>query len=156
ISGSELQPFGHGNLQLTKGSAWSEPIQTLAIDFSGDKDTVRSTAQLLLAAGATNAKLTYTPRTQRYEVTLSADRLKLDQLQAVQKRGGISGKLIAHVNGQGTITDPQLSANLQIPDLQVSGQKFSGVKAQLDLAHQRANATVDSEVAQGFLQAKGS
>lgn len=155
ISGSELQPLGHGSLQLAKGSAWGEPLQALTVDFTGDKDTVHSTAQLRLAAGATNAKLTYAPKTQHYEVALDADGLKLDQLQTAQQRGGISGTLTAHVNGQGSVKDPQLSADLQIPDLQVSGQKFNGVKAQLDLAHQRATATLDSEVAQGFVHAKG-
>ena len=156
VSGSALQPLGHGNLQLAKGLAWGEPVQALSLDFHGDKDSVQSTALLRLAAGSTNAKLTYVPRTQHYEVTLNTDGLKLDQLQAAQQRGGISGTLTANVSGQGTVKDPQLSANLEIPDLQVSGQKFSGVKAQVDLAHQHANATLDSVVAQGFVHAKGS
>ena len=156
LGGSELQPVGHGSLQVTKGSAWNEPIRTLKLDFQGDRDSLHSTAQLRLAAGTADAKLTYVPKTQHYEMTLTADGLKLDQLQSVQQRAGsINGVLTAKVSGQGTVKDPQLSANVQIPQLQISGQAFSGVRAQMDLAHQHANVSLESVVEQGYVQAKG-
>jgi translocation and assembly module TamB len=156
LGGSELQPIGHGSFQVTKGSAWNEPIRTLKLDFQGDRDSLHSTAQLQIAAGTADAKLTYVPRTQHYEMTLTADGLKLDQLQSVQQRGGaINGVLTAKVDGQGTVKDPQLSANVQIPQLQVSGQAFFGVKAQMDLAHQHANVSLESVVEQGYVQVKG-
>ena len=156
LGGSELQPVGHGSLQVTKGSAWNEPIRTLKLDFQGDRDSLHSTAQLRLAAGTADAKLTYVPKTQHYEMTLTADGLKLDQLQSVQQRAGsINGVLTAKVSGQGTAKDPQLAANVQIPQLQISGQAFSGVKAQMDLAHQHANVSLESVVEQGYVQAKG-
>jgi translocation and assembly module TamB len=156
LHGSELQPAGHGSLQVTNGSAWNEPIRTLKLDLQGDRDTLHSTAQLQIAAGTADAKLTYVPKTEHYEMTLTADGLKLDQLQSVQERaGGVSGVLAANVSGQGTVKDPQLSANVQIPQLQVSGQTFSGVKAQIDLAHQHANLSLESVVEKGYVQAKG-
>jgi translocation and assembly module TamB len=156
LQGSELQPVGHGSLQITKGSAWNEPIRILKLDFQGDRDAVHSTAQLQVAAGTANAKLTYAPKTEHYDMTLTADALNLDQLQSVQQRSGtISGVLSINVTGQGTVKDPQLSGNVQIPQLQVSGQTFSAVKAQMDLAHQHANVTLDSIVEQGYVHAKG-
>jgi len=72
-----------------------------------------------------------------------------------QRAGSLSGVLTANVSGKGTVNDPQLSANVQIPDLQVSGQSFSGVKAQVDLAHQHANLSLESIVEQGYVHAKG-
>src|SRR3984893_18521008 len=156
LTGSELQPVGHGSLQVAKGSAWNEPIRTLRLNFQGDKDSVHSTAQLQIAAGTADAKLTYVPKTQHYEMTLTADGLKLDQLQSVQQRAGsVSGVLTANVSGQGIVKDPQLSANVQIPQLQISGQTFSGVKAQMDLAHQHASGSLESIIEQGYLHAKG-
>jgi translocation and assembly module TamB len=156
LTGSELQPIGHGSLEVTKGSAWNEPIRALRLDFQGDKDSLHSTAQLEIAAGTADAKLTYVPKTQRYEMTLTADGLKLDQLQSVQQRAGsVSGVLTANVSGKGTVKDPQLSANVQIPQLQISGQSFSAVKAQMDLAHQHANVSLESIVEQGYIHAKG-
>ena len=156
IDGSEQQPVGQGSLQVVKASAWNEPIRTLNLDFHGDKDSVQSTAQLQIAAGAADAKLTYVPKTQHYEVNLQTKGLKLDQLQSLQEHAGsLSGVLTANVSGQGTVKDPQLSANLQIPQLQVSGQNFSGVKAQLDFAHQHADVDLESVVEQGFVNVKG-
>ena len=103
-----------------------------------------------------DAKLTYVPKTQHYDMTLTADGLKLDQLQSVQQRpGSFSGVLTLNVGGQGTVKDPQLSGNVQIPQLQISGQTFSAVKAQMDLAHQHANVSLESIVEQGYVHAKG-
>jgi translocation and assembly module TamB len=156
LQGSELQPVGHGSLVVTKASAWNEPIQNLKLDFAGDKSSLHSTAKLQLPAGTADAKLTYAPKTQQYEVSLTAEGLKLDQLQSVQQRAGsLSGVLTASVSGKGTVNDPQLSANVQIPNLHVSGQSFSGVKAQVDLAHQHANLSLESIVEQGYVHAKG-
>ena len=156
IDGSEQQPVGHGSLQVVKALAWNEPIRTLNLDFHGDKDTVQSTAQLQIAAGAADARLTYAPKTQRYEVSLQTKGLKLEQLKSLHERaGGMNGVLTANVTGQGTAKDPQLSANLQIPQLQVSGQNFSGINAQLDLAHQHADVKLESVVEQGSMHVNG-
>jgi len=156
LTGSELQPVGHGSLQLTKASAWNEPVRNLKLDFHGDRETMHSTAELQLAAGKADAKFTYVPKTQHYDMTLTADGLKLDELQSVQQRAGsLSGVLTLNVSGQGTVKDPQLSGNVQIPELQISGQAFSGVNAQMDLAHQHANVSLESIVEQGYVHAKG-
>jgi translocation and assembly module TamB len=156
IQGSELQPVGHGSLQLTKASAWNEPVRSLKLDFQGDRESVHSTAELQVAAGKADAKLTYVPKTQQYDMTLTAEGLKLDQLQSVQQRNGsLSGVLSLNVSGQGSVKDPQLSGNLQIPQLQISGQTFSEVKAQMDLAHQHANVSLESIVEQGYVHAQG-
>ena len=156
FAGSELQPVGHGSLQLSKASAWNEPLRALKVDFQGDKNSLHSTAQLQITAGTANASVTYVPQTEHYEMTLTADGLKLDQLQSVQQRAGsLSGVLTADISGQGTIKDPQLSANLQVPQLQISGQTFSGVNAEMDLAHQHANLSLDSVVEQGYVHAEG-
>jgi translocation and assembly module TamB len=157
LSGSALQPVGHGSLQLSKASAWNEPIHALNLDFQGDKESVHSTAKLHIPAGTADAKLTYTPKTEHYDLALTTNGLKLDQLQSVQQRAGTaSGILSLNVNGQGTVKDPQLSANAQIPQLQISGQTFSAINAQVDLAHQRANVSLDSVVEQGYVHAKGT
>jgi translocation and assembly module TamB len=156
VNGSEQQPVGHGSLQLVKASAWNEPIDSLKLDFQGNRDSLQSNAQLRARAGAAEAKLTYVPKTQHYEMNLHTDGLKLDQLQSLQERAGaVNGTLTLNVSGQGTVRDPQVSGNLQIPQLQVRGQTFSGVKADLALAHQHAQLTVESVADQGYINVKG-
>jgi translocation and assembly module TamB len=157
ISGSQLAPVGHGSLQLAKGSAWNEPIRTLKVDFQGNSGTVQSNADLQLAAGTAKASLFYDPKNRRYKLKLDVPGLRLEQLQNVQQlSGNPTGLLTASVTGEGELSDPQLSATLEIPELQIAGQRFSGSRAQIDVAQQRANINVDSIVEQGFVRAKGT
>jgi translocation and assembly module TamB len=156
IDGSAQQPLGHGSLQLVKASAWNEPIDSLSLNFEGDRESLQSTAQLRTRAGAADAQVTFVPKTQHYEMSLNTAGLKLDQLQSLQERAGaVNGTLTLRVSGQGTIKDPQFSGNLQIPQLQLRGQTFSGVKADLALAHQHVQLTLESVAEQGYVHVKG-
>ena len=157
ISGSQVEPLGRGSLQLAKGSAWNEPIRLLKLDFRGNSGSVQSSAELEVAAGRAKASLTYEPKNEQYKLKLDVPGIQLDQLQNVQQLGGnITGLLTASVTGEGSVKDPQLSAKLEIPDLQVAGQRFSGSKAQIEIAQQSANINLDSIVEQGFVRAKGT
>jgi translocation and assembly module TamB len=156
LQGSEREPKGQGSLQLANALAWNEPIQTFVLQFHGTDESVESTLQVRVAAGAVNAKVTYFPKTQKYQANLDAPNIELDRLRSLQHRKGpVSGKLSASVNGEGAVTDPQLSAKVDARELLIGGQKFSDVDAKLDLAHQHANVQVTSGVAQASVQVKG-
>src|SRR5215467_13961648 len=157
ISGSQLAPLGRGSLQLAKGAAWNEPFRLLKVDFQGDSGSVHSSADLQLAAGTAKADLIYNPKNREYKLKLDVPALRLDQLRNVQQLGGnITGQLKARATGEGELRDPQLSATLEIPNLQIAGQSFSGSKAQIEVAQQRANVDLDSVMEQGFIRAKGT
>jgi translocation and assembly module TamB len=156
VEGSQQNPTGRGSLQLAHASAWGEPVRALKLDFQGDKETLKSTGQLQLPAGPVTANLTYSPKSQRYDANVSTVGLDLGRVQTLQERAGpVSGSLTATVTGKGTGKDPQLSAQVQIPELQISGQAFEKIQAQLNLANQHADFSVDSTVAEGYVQAKG-
>ena len=157
ISGSQTEPQGQGSLQLTKASAWNEPIRQLKLDFQGRSDSVRLTGELQLDAGVTKASLGYDPKMQHYELKLNTPGLRLDQLQTAQRSGGsVAGLLTASVTGDGTVKDPRLSATLEIPDLKIAGQSFTASKAQIEVAQQRADIKLDSVLQQGFVHANGT
>jgi translocation and assembly module TamB len=156
LEGSQQNPTGHGSLQLVHASAWGEAVKVLKLDFQGDKGSLKSTGQLQLPAGSVDANLTYSPEAQRYDASVSTVGLDLGRVQTLRERvGPVSGSLTATVSGKGTIKDPQLNAQVQIPELQISGQGFEKIQAQLNLAHQHADFSVDSTVAEGYVQAKG-
>jgi translocation and assembly module TamB len=156
VEGSRQNPTGRGSLQLVRASAWGEPVEALKVHFQGDKESLTSSGQLQLSAGSVDAKLTYSPEAQRYEANLSTVGLDLGRVQTLRERAGpVSGSLTATVTGKSTVKDPQLNAQLQIPELQISGQKFDKIQADLNLAHQHADFSVDSTVAEGFVHAKG-
>ena len=156
LEGSRQDPNGQGSLQLTKASAWNEPISDLTVKFSGANHAIRSTAQLQVPAGAVSANLTYSLSTGKYEANVSASGLKLEQVHAIQTRDlGLSGILTASVDGQGTLDDPQFTAHLQIPQLQIRDQAISNLQGQVNVAHERASFAITSNVAQGSAEAKG-
>ena len=53
-------------------------------------------------------------------------------------------------------TISQLSATVQIPQLQIREAKISGIKADLNVANHRADVAINSEIAQSFVEARGS
>jgi translocation and assembly module TamB len=157
IHGTEQNPQGQGSLQITKASAWNEPIQNLSVNFNGDGNSIHSDAKLVIPAGNLAASLTYQPKTQSYEVHVNTASLKLEQLESVQAQNlGVAGDLTLSAQGSGSFQNPEITANLQIPKLDIKDQTVSDVQAQLSLANQRANFTLSSKAEQGFIQAKGN
>ncbi|MGH9689528.1 MAG: translocation/assembly module TamB domain-containing protein [Candidatus Acidiferrales bacterium] len=157
IEGSEQSPSGHGTIQITRASAWGEPISRLAIDFQGRDHSLQSAIQLQIPAGNITSNLTYSPWSGEYDATVKSTALKLDQIHAVQARGlRLQGLLTIAANGRGTVKDPRLSANLKASQLQFRGQSVSAAEARLNVASRHMNFTLNSTVAQQNLQAKGS
>jgi len=157
IEGSEEHPAGRGSLKLVQASLWSQPVTSITVDFHGDKDIIIANTQVSLPAGTGNARLTYSCSTQHYEAKVDAAHLRLDQLQALQRRAAtpIRGTLTIKAEGEGTIAQPQLHATLDMPQLEISGQTFSEVYAQMDVVQQHAHMTLTSAVDRASAQAKG-
>ena len=65
------------------------------------------------------------------------------------------GTVTASVNGEGTLDDPQLTAVIQLPQLQVQQNSISGVKAELDVAHHYADLNLNSKVSEASVHAHG-
>ena len=154
--GSEQNPSGHGSVQLSHGSAWNEPVTNLSITFGTQGSSLRSNVEIQIPAGRVSGNLAFFPQTRIYDASIRTSELKLDQIQNLKNRNmDVSGLLTATASGRGTLHDPQLDANVQIPQLQIRGQTISEVKAHFAVAHQHANLTLNSTVNDGFVQAKG-
>ncbi|HXY03989.1 MAG TPA: translocation/assembly module TamB domain-containing protein [Terriglobales bacterium] len=155
--GSELRPAGHGSVQVMKGTAYDEPIRSLAAQFQGSDDKIQSRVDLTLPAGAGTADVAYTPATKAYRVALSVPGIVLQKLQSVQAKNlPLVGTLSASANGAGTIDDPQLDVVLQIPALQVRETAVTGMKAQVNVKSKQVNLLMTSNVTQAFVQAKAT
>jgi translocation and assembly module TamB len=155
VNGSVMSPDGKGSIELTQATIYDEPVQSLAVQFQGTGDSIHSTANLKLVAGALVADVTYAPKAETYEAKLSTTGIKLEQLPELQKRGPISGILVGTVNGHGAIKQPQLTINAQVNQLLVGNQPIQELKAQIDLVNQHANFTLQSQIAQNVIDAKG-
>jgi translocation and assembly module TamB len=157
IHGSEENPGGQASLNVSNGSAGNEPITHLAIRAEGDGNSVHASAQLQIPAGPVSVEATYAPKTQEYDAQLSAPKVVLTELRLPRAHElEVNGVASISASGKGTLKNPQLSAQLEIPELKVQDQTISQLRMQLNLADQHANFALNSNVINGYAEAKGS
>lgn len=158
VSGSELSPIGHGTVSLTNAKIAAEPVKSVNLNFQGTGDQVHSTVTVQLPqAGSANAVIDYAPKTEAYDARLTANGIKLDQLQTVKDKNlQIAGVLNLNASGRGTVKDPQLTATATIPQLTMQGQTMKGITFQTNVANHVANFNLDSEVLNTSARAHGT
>jgi len=157
MHGSQLKPMGSGSVRLAQAKVYGQPLQQFSVQFQGNGDEINSSLDVSTPAGSAKANLLFNPKSKGYQVQLDAPGIKLAQLQPVQERNlGVAGVLTATATGRGTLDDPQLTATVQIPQLQIRQASVSGIKADLNVGNHKAQLALDSEVAQTFVQARGT
>jgi translocation and assembly module TamB len=156
VNGSQLDPKGSGSLEITNARAYDEPIQNFVLKFHAENGSIASTLNVAASAGSANTSLTFTPKTKAYKLALDAPSIVLQKLKTVQQKNlAVNGTLSLSASGQGTLDDPQLTASLQLPRLDVKQKSIAGVKAEVHVANKQANLTLDSQVAQASVRARG-
>jgi translocation and assembly module TamB len=157
MSGSQKNPQGSGSVRLARARIYGQPFQQLAVQFNGRGDTLTSTLNASTLAGSAKAKVVYYLRTKGYGLEFDTPGIELAQVQTLKEKNlGIGGVLHITANGHGTLDDPQMTATVQIPQLQIREASVSGIKANLNVAKQKAELALDSEVAQTLIQARGT
>lgn len=154
IRGSQLNPAGSGFLQLTKAHVSDEPIQALAVKFQASNGTINSSLNASLPAGSATATLTFVPKTKAYKFQLNAPGIVLSRLHAVQNRNlALKGTLTVSASGAGTLDNPNLTATIEVPQLQIRQNSITGLKAEVNVANQRADLSLSSDIAQATIRA---
>jgi translocation and assembly module TamB len=157
VSGSQQHPAARGHLELTKAVVWKEPLNQFVLNLNGDKQTIHLNVGMRASAGTLNAQLDYEPSARRYQVSADTKQLDLAKVNILQRSiANLTGQLTADVSGIGTLDNPQLSASLQIPQLQLPGENFRQVDARLDIKNKHTDFRLRSAVEQTSLDAKGS
>src|SRR5438094_530802 len=155
VHGSQMNPIGSGSVKLLNAKAYDEHIQNLSLQFQAAGNTINSTATLKLPAGSATAKLVYVPKTRAYELQADVPGIALEKLAAVNAKNlPVNGTLTASARGAGTPDNPQLAASVQIPKLEFQQTTVTQIKADLNLANHRADATLSSGIAQASVQAR--
>ena len=156
VNGSEMDPQGSGTLQITNGKIYGESVQNVAAKFRADGGSIKSSVSIVLAAGAANADLTFTPKTKAYSVRFDASAVVLQKLNFVEAKNlPLSGTVSSSITGAGTLENPQLNAVVQLPKLTLRDKSLSGIKAQMEIADHKAGFNVNSEVLNSSVQAHG-
>src|ERR1017187_1713451 len=154
--GSEIRPAGNGPARIDNARAYGESVQHLGAKFQADKNSLSSTLDVKVPAGSANATVSYAPKTKAYTVHLNAPSVVLQKLQIVQAKNlGLAGTLTLSANGEGTIDNPQLTASIAVPQLQLRDKSVSQIKGDLRVANQRAELAFDSQIAQASVHSRG-
>jgi translocation and assembly module TamB len=157
VKGSESSPRGKGKIGLTKARIAGEPVQSAELNFQASKDQMRADLSLQAPAGAVRGAVTYYPKDQRYEANIEAPGIHLDRLQTLlAKNLKVEGVLNVAARGQGSIKNPELSATVESPQLQIHDQKLGDLKLQANLANHIANVALDAHAANTLISAKAT
>ena len=155
VDGSEVDPSGNGQVAIANATAYGEPINKLSVNFHAENGVVSSKLNLAAKAGSVNGDLSYTPKTKAYKVQVDVPAIVLQRLQTLQAKNlPLSGTLMASVQGEGTMDDPQLLATVTVPELQTKGKTISEFKAQARVGQHRLDLNLDSKVSQVALHAQ--
>lgn len=157
LHGTQLNPIGQGNIKLTRVNVAKQPINNIDLDFRGTGDQVFAKLGVQLPAGVANANVTFFPKQKSYEAQLHADGIRLDQLQTIKERNmQISGVLNVDATGRGTLDNPGVQLTANIPELNMRGQRVSGLKLQTTVANHVANIALDSSVINTQVHGRGT
>jgi translocation and assembly module TamB len=156
LSGTQLDPEGAGMLQISNGQAFGEPMRTFVVKMNADRGAVKSSLNVSSPAGSATADFSYVPATKIYTVHFNVPPVNLQRLHFVQTQNLLLyGYLSASASGTGTLDDPQLTANLQIPRLTLRDKSILGMKAELKVGEKKAEFTLNSKVMDATVQAHG-
>ena len=153
--GSLMNPEGSGNLTVTNANAYNQPITALKITFGGTGDQAHANLELRLPAGNVNGKVTVRPKEKTYTAQLSSPGISIQKLAAVQAKDlHAEGVVELNASGQGSFSNPQLTASVRIPSLTVQGQTAANVTLNANVANHMADATLQSSALNTQLQAR--
>lgn len=143
LRGSELDPQGQGQIRINKAKVADEPLNNLSAQFQAAGGTIRST----LVVGAAVANVTYTPKSKTYILKLQTSKIDLGKSHTVQAKNlPLKGVVTISANGAGALGNPQLTASVQVEQLQLRDTKFTRVEANLNVANQVARLALTSGV----------
>ncbi|HET7209361.1 MAG TPA: translocation/assembly module TamB domain-containing protein [Terriglobales bacterium] len=155
VQGSEKNPIGQGSVSLTRAKISNEPLQAVNLKFQGTGNEVHANVTVQAPAGGAQAVLTYLPKQEQYQAHLQALGIRLDQLQTVKARNlQIAGVLNVRASGQGSIKNPELTASVDAPRLQVRNQTLGNLSLQTKLLNHVANIALDTQAAHTVVQAR--
>lgn len=156
INGTKQHPSSHGWIRVTKASAWRQPLTLATMNFHGGARELYAVLAVEAPAGTISGNLKYDFASKHYKADLTTPGVRLGEIKLVRERRlDLRGTLIASASGEGTIANPELAANLRIPQLEFRGQSISNARSHLNVANHGAKFTVAAAIDQGPLQSQG-
>ncbi|MFZ0734422.1 MAG: translocation/assembly module TamB domain-containing protein [Candidatus Sulfotelmatobacter sp.] len=155
--GTQLQPAGSGTARIVKAEVHGEPLQNVSAEFRAEKGLIQSTLHISSAGGTATANLSYTPKTKAYSVQLDAPSIVLQKLRTIQETGlALTGTVKITASGKGTLDNPELTASLQLPHVEIRQTSISDLDAEIHVQQHRADLNLSSRIAEASVHAQAS
>lgn len=157
LHGSQLQPSGSGMAHIVNAEVDNEPLRSVSADFSAQNGSIQSTLQVSSDAGAVTGNVSYTPKTKAYSVQLYAPSVTLQKLRTIQQRDlALTGTMKLSASGKGTLDNPELTASVQFPHLEMRQTSITGLDAEIHVQQHRADLNLSSQIAEVPVRAHAS
>ena len=154
LRGTMLNPTGNGSVNLTKATAYGEPVNSIKITFNGSGDQAHAKLAIAAPAGTINGNLSTNPRAKTYTAEVTSSGIDIAKLQSVKGSSmNPSGVIAINAKGKGTFDNPQLDATVEVPNLVVQQQKVSDVRLHANVANHVATAQLTSSALNTSIQA---
>lgn len=148
MSGSVLRPTGEGSISLSHLVAWNQPVESVEAHFQSHGTSVQARVTANAAGGVAKADIDFTPKDRGYSAQVEIDGIRLSELEIAKARKlRIHGVLKGTAQGAGTLSAPEVAANLEIAQLNVGGEAVPSFAAHARLVNRRATVAVEASVA---------
>ncbi|HEY1731075.1 MAG TPA: translocation/assembly module TamB domain-containing protein [Terriglobales bacterium] len=154
--GTQLSPIGQGEINLRNANISGEPVKSAQVKFQGTGDQVHANLLVQVSAGNATGQLTYYPKQEAYDALIQATNIQLAKIEALRQRNlDIKGTLNLTASGKGTLSNPQGTASLTIPQLDVQKQQINDIRFNGNVANHEATFTLASQLISTPLRAQG-
>jgi translocation and assembly module TamB len=157
VSGTIDDPAGNGSLELRNASLWGEPVRSVTSQVHAANKTFSATFTVAAPAGNISGEGEFGASDRHYQISLNHSVVNLGLITYLSSRGyNIAGTLGIDAHGQGTLAAPQLDVAVAGNQLAFRNEPVGSMNAQLRIANQQVNFTLNSNVAGGQINANGN
>ncbi len=157
VRGTIDDPAGNGSLELRNASLWGEPVRSVTAQLHAAHKNFSATFSIAAPAGNIGGEGEFGASDRHYRISLNHSVVNLGQINYLSSRGySIAGTLGIDAHGQGTLAMPQLEVALAGNQLAFRNTPVGSMNAQLHIASQQVNFTLNSKVAGGQIDANGN
>lgn len=157
VRGTIDNPAGSGSLELRNASLWGEPVRSVTTRLRGANKTFSASFSIAAPAGNITGEGEFGANDRHYQISINRSAVNLGQITYLSSRGySIAGTLGIDAHGQGTLAAPQLDVALAGNQLAFRNTPVGSMNAQLHIADQLVNFTLNSNVVGGQINANGN
>jgi translocation and assembly module TamB len=130
IYGTQIEPRGTAQFQISRGSIYGQPFQTARADITflhGEAEF--SNVQIAQNSARVTGDADYNLKTSAFRFNLAGKNFNLAEFRGLQgARVSTSGSLSFEAKGSGTKDAPVVDANLHVRDLAMNGERLGNLE----------------------------